>query len=68
MDEKRLWAAVLIQAIKDLAGFTLIDNARAGQDFKTSRAPGLLLITMSSARTSVSATSSAFLPHGFGAG
>jgi hypothetical protein len=28
MDEKRLWAAVLIQAIKDLAGFTLIDNAR----------------------------------------
>ena len=26
MDEKRLWTAVLIQAIKDLAGFTLVDS------------------------------------------
>ena len=28
MDEKRLWAAVLIQAIKDLVGFTVVDNKR----------------------------------------
>jgi hypothetical protein len=26
VDEKRLWAAVLIQPIKGLAGFTLVDN------------------------------------------
>ena len=28
MDERRLWAAVLIQAAKDVAGYALVDNER----------------------------------------
>jgi hypothetical protein len=28
VDERRLWAAVLIQAAKDVAGYTLVDNER----------------------------------------
>jgi hypothetical protein len=28
VDERRLWAAVLIQAAKDLVGYTLVENGR----------------------------------------
>jgi hypothetical protein len=28
VDERRLWAAVLIQAVKDLSGYALVDSSR----------------------------------------